>query len=436
MAERRRRWRWSLVVVSKAALLERADEALLPAVYREVGAALGASPTTLGYLTLCRSFVQAVCYPLAMYAAARYDRARVVAVGAILWAAATLLVGVSGSVLQMALARGSNGVGLALAVPAIYSLVADYSSDATRGSAFGASSASLAGASRSSWVALLSVAIAAMVWAFASDPRPSVRKDAAARTATLADLLREAKDVARVPTFGITVVQGTIGSIQWSAFSFFAMLMELIGFTHLQTSVVTGMSSLANLLGMVLTAATIPLAAVLLLAFPNDPSFWGAYAVACFAFAFVVCWYPVSTNNPIFAEIVPEKARTTVYALGMFIGSVFSSFGSPLVGILAERVFGYQSDRTPGKSAEADRKNATALSKAMCSEIAVPIGICCLMYTALYWTYPKDKQRAQMAALQDQDGDGEASVVDDASAAHGSDHHPLLPGTEPGNNKV
>ncbi|KAF8673805.1 hypothetical protein HU200_048561 [Digitaria exilis] len=137
MAERRRRWRWSLVVVSKAALLERADEALLPAVYREVGAALGASPTTLGYLTLCRSFVQAVCYPLAMYAAARYDRARVVAVGAILWAAATLLVGVSGSVLQMALARGSNGVGLALAVPAIYSLVADYSSDATRGSAFG-----------------------------------------------------------------------------------------------------------------------------------------------------------------------------------------------------------------------------------------------------------------------------------------------------------
>ncbi|KAF8673804.1 hypothetical protein HU200_048560 [Digitaria exilis] len=188
--------------------------------------------------------------------------------------------------------------------------------------------------------------------------------------------------------------------------------------------------------GQVLTAATIPLAAVLLLAFPNDPSFWGAYAVACFAFAFVVCWYPVSTNNPIFAEIVPEKARTTVYALGMFIGSVFSSFGSPLVGILAERVFGYQSDRTPGKSAEADRKNATALSKAMCSEIAVPIGICCLMYTALYWTYPKDKQRAQMAALQDQDGDGEASVVDDASAAHGSDHHPLLPGTEPGNNKV
>jgi len=36
----------------------------------------------------------------------------------------------------MALARGFNGVGLALVVPAIYSLVADYSDDGTRGSVF------------------------------------------------------------------------------------------------------------------------------------------------------------------------------------------------------------------------------------------------------------------------------------------------------------
>ena len=50
--------------------MERADEALLPAVYREVGAALHASPAGLGALSLCRSIVQAACYPLAAYAAA------------------------------------------------------------------------------------------------------------------------------------------------------------------------------------------------------------------------------------------------------------------------------------------------------------------------------------------------------------------------------
>jgi hypothetical protein len=45
---RRQRRRWTLALVTTTALLERAEEALLPAVYREVGAALGASPTALG----------------------------------------------------------------------------------------------------------------------------------------------------------------------------------------------------------------------------------------------------------------------------------------------------------------------------------------------------------------------------------------------------
>ena len=100
-AAQRRRRQWTLALVTVAALLERADEALLPAVYREVGAALGASPTALGSLTLCWALVQALCYPLATCAAARHDRARVVAAGAFLWAVATLLVGASATFLQV-----------------------------------------------------------------------------------------------------------------------------------------------------------------------------------------------------------------------------------------------------------------------------------------------------------------------------------------------
>ncbi|CAN6320880.1 unnamed protein product [Urochloa humidicola] len=479
-ARRRRRW-WTLALVSVAALLERADEALLPSVYREVGAALGASPTTLGYLTLCRALVQALCYPLATFAAARYDRARVVAAGAFLWAAATVLVGASSSILQMALARGFNGVGLAIAVPAIYSLVADYSDDDTRGSAFGwvvmaqtlgyivgtcfgllLAPTSLLGVP--GWrlaffaVALVSVAVGALVWLFAADPRPGVAAKAPTpRTDTVADFVREAKDVARVPTFLVLVAQDVIGSLPWSAFNFFSMWLELIGFTHLQTSVVTAASSLANVLGglfagyagdalarrfpgtgrialaQVCTVATVPLAAALLLAFPNDPSVLAGYAAVAFGFAFTISWCPASTNNPIFAEIVPERARTTVYALDRCFASVFGAFGAPLAGILAERVFGYQQDSTPGASAEADRKNAAALGKAIFSEIATPITICCLAYTALYWTYPADRQRAQMAALQaasveERDGDGE---VAQATAADCLDQ-PLLLGTEQG----
>jgi hypothetical protein len=57
----------TLVLVNLASITERADKALLPAVYREVGAALHATPTGLGALTLYRSIVQAACYPVATY---------------------------------------------------------------------------------------------------------------------------------------------------------------------------------------------------------------------------------------------------------------------------------------------------------------------------------------------------------------------------------
>ena len=47
---RRRQWTLSLVIA--AALLECSDENLLPAMFREVGASLGASPASLGSIAL------------------------------------------------------------------------------------------------------------------------------------------------------------------------------------------------------------------------------------------------------------------------------------------------------------------------------------------------------------------------------------------------
>ncbi|TVU47869.1 hypothetical protein EJB05_07485, partial [Eragrostis curvula] len=374
-----------------------------------------------GSITLCRVLVMALCYPLSTCAAARYDRARIVAAGAFLWSVATVLVGVSGTFLQIAMARGFNGVGLALVIPAIFSLVADYSDDETRGSAFGwVQMAQCLGyvLGRSlgvmlapttflgvpGWrlafhvLALVSLLLAALTWLLAADPRPSSAK--ASATATAADLAAEAKVVVSVPTFWIIVAQGAAGCVPWAALNFAAI-----------------------------TASTVPLAAVLLLVLPGNPSFGAAYAAAFIFLGFVMPWSPVSTNYPIFAEIVPEKAKTTVYALHKCFETVFESFGTPVVGILAERVFGYQPAGS-GTSAAADRKNAAALGKAVFAEIAVPATICCLTYSALYWTYPADRQRAQMEALQAAseglDGDCEASSVATAAATDGLNQALLL----------
>ena len=91
----------TLVLVNLAGIMERADEALLPASYREIGLSLHVSPTRLGSLTLLRSTVQMLCFPLAAYMSSRHNRAHVIAFGALLWASATFCVGASTTFLEV-----------------------------------------------------------------------------------------------------------------------------------------------------------------------------------------------------------------------------------------------------------------------------------------------------------------------------------------------
>ncbi|XP_038975669.1 tetracycline resistance protein, class B-like isoform X2 [Phoenix dactylifera] len=347
MGEERR----TLVLVNLAGIMERADEALLPAVYKEVGAALHASPTGLGSLTLLRSIVQAACYPLATYMAVRYNRTHVIALGAFLWAAATFLVALSNTFLQVAISRALNGIGLALVVPAIQSLVADSTDNSTRGIAFGwlqltgnigsimgnffallLASTSIMGIA--GWriafhlVAAISVVVGILVRLFAVDPHFSSNvissDDLISRKSVWAevkDLIKEAKAVMRIPSFQIIVAQGVTGSFPWSALSFAPLWLELIGFSHEGTGLLMTLFSVATSLGglfggkmgdflarhfpdsgrivlsQISSASFIPLAAVLLLVLPDDPSTGLAHAIVLFIMGLSVSWNAPATNK-------------------------------------------------------------------------------------------------------------------------------------------
>ncbi|KAL6846062.1 hypothetical protein ACP4OV_023510 [Aristida adscensionis] len=453
MERQERRRRRTLLLLNLASVMERADEALLPAVYREVGAALGATPAWLGALTLCRSVVQAACYPLAAYAAARHNRAHVVAAGAFLWAAATFLVGISGTFLQAAISRGLNGVGLALVVPSVLSLVADSSDDTTRGSAFGwLQLASSLGHVSGGFVGLLlapttvlgvagwrvafhlvaavSVAVGALTWFYAVDPhfptsgdahggRRSDGKQPATAREVVAEMVEEAKLVVRIPTFQIFVAQGVSGSFPWSALSFAPMWLELVGFSHGDTAVLMAIfwfaRSLGGLIGgkmgdllaarypdagrivlsQISSGSAVPLAAVLLRGLPDDPSAGVAYGAVLFVMGVFISWNGPATNFPIFAEIVQERSRTSVYALDKSFEAALSSFAPPIVGILSQRVFGYRPD-DKGKSVQLDRQNAESLAKALYTAIAIPFIVCASMYSFMYCSYPRDRERARM----------------------------------------
>ncbi|CAA7027163.1 unnamed protein product [Microthlaspi erraticum] len=445
----------TLVLVYLAGIMERADESLLPGVYKEVGEALHVDPTALGTLTLFRSIVQSSCYPLAAYLSSRHNRAHVIALGAFLWATATFLVAISTTFFQVAVSRGLNGIGLAIVTPAIQSLVADSTEDSNRGMAFGwlgflSNIGSILGyllsilfASKSfngiaGWriafllVAFISVIVGVLVRLFASDPHYSDKKKPTKLDKTkpfwtdIRDLLREAKMVIKIPSFQIFVAQGVSGSFPWSALAFAPLWLELIGFSHKKTAVLVTLFTISCSLGglfggymgdklakkfpnagrillsQISSGSAIPLAAILLLGLPYDPSTAFSHGLVFVIMGLCISWNGAATNGPIFAEIVPERARTSIYALDRSFESILASFAPPIVGLLAQNVYGYKPVPEGSSSLfkiETDRENAASLAKALYTAIGIPMLICCTIYSFLYCTYPRDRDRAKMQAL-------------------------------------
>ncbi|TMW84801.1 hypothetical protein EJD97_024359 [Solanum chilense] len=448
----------TLLLVNLGGIMERADESLLPGVYKEVGKALHTDPTGLGSLTLIRSIVQCLCYPLAAYLSGRQNRTHVIALGAFLWSAATFLVALSSTFTQVAISRGLNGIGLAIVGPAIQSLVADSTDESNRGIAFGwlqltGNFGSILGGLISvllaqtsfmgiaGWrisfhlVGFISVVVGILIRLFAKDPRfidnyGNVKEKPPQKPfrEEVKELLKEARAVVKVPSFQILVAQGVSGSFPWSSLSFTPMWLELIGFSHKTTALLLTLFNVALSMGglfggkmgdvlakhfpnsgriilsQISSGSAIPLAAILLLGLPDDPSTAAIHGLVLFIMGLTISWNGPATNNPIFAEIVPERARTSIYALDRSFESILASFAPPVVGILAQHVYGFKpipKDSTGSQEIETDRENAAALAKALYTAIGIPITICCFIYSFLYCTYPRDRDRAKMDALID-----------------------------------
>jgi MFS family permease len=178
--------------------------------------------------------------------------------------------------------------------------------------------------------------------------------------------------------------------------------------------------------------SALALCAVLLLALPNNPASFAKHGAALFVMGFMASWNTSATNSPILAEIVPPRSRTTVFALDRTFEAVLASFAPPVVGLLAERIYGYKLVRPAAggaehaASVETDRHNATSLARALYTAIAIPMALCCLVYSFLYCTYPTDRDLARAETAREGGGarpGGDGSDSDD----EGEDERKLLP---------
>uniref|UniRef100_A0A453M6Z9 Major facilitator superfamily (MFS) profile domain-containing protein n=1 Tax=Aegilops tauschii subsp. strangulata TaxID=200361 RepID=A0A453M6Z9_AEGTS len=449
----------SLILINLASIMERADENLLPAVYKEVSAAFDAGPTDLGYLTFIMNFLKSIASPLAGVLALQYDRPTILAVGTVFWALSTGAVGVSQYFQQVAFWRGVNGVGLAIVIPSLQSFIADSYREGTRGAGFGLLSliGSIGGiggsivatvmAGRDYWgfpgwrfafivVAFASLLIGLLVYFYTVDPRKTspgnlgdddthersrlVGNSVFPPLSIWKDSWITARSVMKVRTFQIIVLQGIVGSLPWTAVVFFTMWFELIGFDNkssagLNSLFAIGCASGSFLGGVIADRVSrrypdsgrimcaqfsafmgIPFTWILLTVIPQSVDYWYSYAVTLFLMGLTISWCATCANNPMFAEVVPPKHRTMIYAFDRAFEGSFSSLAAPAVGMVTEKVYGYNSKTV--NLADGSVAGAYALSRGLLTMMIVPFGLCCLFYTPLYFVFKRDRENARLAA--------------------------------------
>jgi hypothetical protein len=99
------------------------------------------------------------------------------------------------------------------------------------------------------------------------------------------------------------------------------------------------------------------------------------------------------------ADVVPPDLRTTIYAFDRAFEGAISALAAPLVGVMAEVLYGYKFDVL--KASEPSASNARALSRGLFACMAPSFAICAATYSLIYRTYHKDKERVDAGLYKD-----------------------------------
>lgn len=418
-------------------VIEGADLQLLPATFRALERSLGLSPTQLATLGFAQAITQCTSGPFwASLADHGWSRKGLLVSGSLSWGVLTMLLAGVTNFPTMVVLRALNGAALGTLMPISQSVICDMTEPHERGGFFGwvqffihlglVTCAVLAASisnetihGHDGWrVAFLVVAIASFALALAMalfmvDPiqtRPPGEL-------SFNVVRRKFEKYMRIPTFRVILLQGAFGSIPWSAMSFMILYYQYIGISDFHAATIfaamivggAGGGILGGYLGDRMTrwnrihgrpltaqisvASGIPIIFVVLVMVPCEPASYRTYVFLMFLLGLLASWCAVGVNRPILAEVVGYADRASVLAWLVAIDGAFAALlGAPLVGLLAEEVFGYHpSKQLVANMPEEQRKqNAAALATAMLYLTVVPWIVCFVFYTFLHLTYGPD----------------------------------------------
>ena len=451
----------TFTLVCLAYATDKADGALLPAVYHELCAEFGVGPQFLGTVTLARGLAQSVVALAAGPLCRKFDRTRVIGLGVLGWALATALVGAARSPAALLAARAVNGAGLGVVIPVAYALASDLYPPSRHGRAFGIMYLSgnlggLGGALLATelaahagpvagWrvpfylIALLSMLVGGVVLAAAREP--PARRFAARLSA--ADAASDVVSVLRLRSLQVIVFQGLFGSMPWFALGFLVLWLELLGFPNRTAALLRLAFDTGALAGSVVAAllidraaatfprfgvpalaqvsvgSGIPLFGIILFGLPAIGAPPSAYAAMLLLTGTLITWCGPINNTVMAAVTVPEQ-RGTIYGVDRLLEGLSAPAGSILVGALAEHVYGFRRGGACGHSG-ATTGDAAALASALAVSLLVPWLVCLLGYSALYFVYARDVARAARARGELASDDAQVATCSDGRKSPATD---------------
>ena len=145
----------------------------------------------------------------------------------------------------------------------------------------------------------------------------------------------------------------------------------------------------------------------------------GVAAAVFFVLGSLVSWCGTN-NSAMFAEVVPERLRSSVFAFDRSFETAIGALAGPIVGALSPK-FGFRGTIKPG-GAGVDQAaldaNAKALGNAMLVMMVVPWALCGLAYFGLYFTLARDRATAlRMEAELEAEDDRVKKLADERHEA-------------------
>lgn len=442
-------------------VIEGMDVQLLPGSFHALEQDLSLTPRMLATLSVGQGLTQAFSGPFwGALADGGVERRRLLATGTFCWGALTMALALVNNFQQMVVLRVLNGVALGMLSPVSQSLIADMAPSDGSGRLFGLAEfakdfgmslsalCTTSFASRTyygvrgwrlafAFVAILSI-INAHLTAFFMKEHISPRRQASP-TPTTVNVVSGVKNIFaywKISSFRLLVAQGMFGCIPWAALSFSTLYFQSSGISDVGSATLStafmvaaacghllggfvgdALSRVSPLHGRPLTAQLSVLAGipVVYTAFSGDLTYEGILLLLVIL-GLTAKWVAAGVSCPILAEIVGERHRGSIMAWMLAItNSSAVAIGGPLVGYLAEEVFGYNvAARGAAPAAAGLNGNATALGRAIMWCSVVPWTLCLCCFSLLHFTYAKDVTRARAeAVLEAAENAAHASTADE-----------------------